>query len=259
MHGSLLIAEFGGALPRVAMPFIDARLQHTFTYEALAWAWVAAMNVAVAAIGGYLMSVVREREAALSEMVVTDSETGLRNRKYFFHRLGGEVARCRQFGRLVSVLVIDIDRFKNYNDLHGHAAGDRLLQSLAGILTTAVHRHETAAADSDVEVVCRTSSGEFAIILPEAATAEGKSVAERVRQHAQEMLATQSAEKIRSRVSRYVTDRQGITLSVGVATYTTDVRNADELVVRARAALAKAKASGGDKVGAWVDELELIA
>jgi len=170
----------------------------------------------------------RELEATLSvtaEQSITDPLTGLRNRRAFFSRLTEEVDRSNRLGSTFSVAMIDVDRFKSFNDAHGHAAGDVALQQMADIIS-----HESRSTD----LVARYGGEEFVVILTgadlEAAMALG--------------------ERIRTSVESADWDHGPLTVSVGVAS-TSGSADADELVQLADAAMYRAKAAGRNRtVGA---------
>ena len=96
--------------------------------------------------------------SVLEQLAITDDLTGLYNHRHFYDRMAQEVARAQRYGLALSVLIIDIDDFKRYNDAFGHRAGDGLLRDVAGLLK-AETRH-------DVDLVARYGGEEFAIILP---------------------------------------------------------------------------------------------
>jgi diguanylate cyclase (GGDEF)-like protein len=105
----------------------------------------------------------RERELAAeaerqAEMAARDPLTGLYNRRALDQRLHEEMARARRTGAPLSLAVIDVDYLKRWNDTHGHAAGDRALQALAGLL---------AGACRTGDVVCRVGGEEFVLLAPE--------------------------------------------------------------------------------------------
>ena len=105
------------------------------------------------------MAIEHARLYRVSEQrAITDGLTGLYNHRYFYERLGQEVARARRYGTPVSLLMIDIDDFKAFNDSRGHVAGDEVLRDVAGILSAALRR--------DVDIAARYGGEEFAVILP---------------------------------------------------------------------------------------------
>ena len=152
----------------------------------------------------------------------TDGLTGLYNVRYFYQALEKELARSRRYGHRCSLIMLDLDDFKKYNDRYGHLAGDDLLRELAGLMHGEARQTDTAA---------RYGGEEFAVIMPEAGGAQAKALAERlwetVRDHEFVVRETQ-------RVGR-------ITVSLGMATYPEDASDVEELVNAADMALLRAK------------------
>lgn len=108
---------------------------------------------------------------SLSEQATRDWLTGLYNRRYFEETLADHVAAAKRYGRELSLVLFDIDRFKQINDTHGHEAGDTVLKEVADLLEST-----TRAAD----IVCRYGGDEFAVILPETGKANAEHFVERV-------------------------------------------------------------------------------
>jgi len=140
-----------------------------------------ALGLVYRPFGGYLTHVfntlvarLREREsqAELERLSVTDALTGLYNRRYLMGTLASEAQRSRRLWRPFSVLLADVDHFKQYNDTQGHPAGDAALTKIADIL-----RKQTRAVDC----VARYGGEEFLIVLPRTTVEQGREVAERVR------------------------------------------------------------------------------
>ena len=104
---------------------------------------------------------------------VTDGLTGLNNRRHFFDLAKVEYERIRRYGRSLSVVMIDIDRFKNLNDAYGHLVGDAVLREVARRIQETVRT---------IDVVARYGGEEFVVLMPETDLAEAVLVAERVRQ-----------------------------------------------------------------------------
>ena len=102
----------------------------------------------------------RDRRAELSELSITDSLTGLYNQRHFYTRLKEELARAKRQYRPFSLILLDLDDFKAYNDTYGHFAGDEVLRSFGGIISHLIRE----GADSGY----RYGGDEFAIILTEA-------------------------------------------------------------------------------------------
>ncbi len=164
-----------------------------------------------------------------------DELTGAYNFRYFQHGIEQEISRVRRYGRGMSLLMIDVDDFKNYNDQNGHLGGNAALKKLAGAFSKCVR---------DVDVVCRYGGEEFAVILP--STLKNG--------------ALTAAEKIRTRVARArfaggsKQPLGKVTVSIGVSTVPTDTTSADEVIARADAALYRAKALGKNRVEAFSEE-----
>jgi diguanylate cyclase (GGDEF)-like protein len=166
--------------------------------------------------------------ARMHELAATDGLTGLWNQGKMADILRDEVRRAQRYHRVISVLMLDVDSFKTFNDTYGHPQGDHLLRSIAGILRANVRA---------VDQVGRYGGEEFLIVLPETSKDDACRLAERLRS------AVQSRD--------YITpDGQAVyrTLSVGVASYPEDALNPTELVQRADEALYRAKRAGKNRV-----------
>lgn len=110
---------------------------------------------------------------ALATEARTDALTGLRNRRSFNEELSRLFAQRQRQGIVFSLLLIDLDHFKQVNDSHGHPAGDQALRSLAQLLTKTLR---------EMDFVCRYGGDEFAVICPGSHLHEAATAAERVRQ-----------------------------------------------------------------------------
>ncbi len=159
----------------------------------------------------------------------TDRLTGLRNYDYFSEVLRSELARVRRYGGCVTLVILDLDRFKAYNDSHGHGAGNRLLASVG---------HTLAREKRDADVAARFGGEEFALLLPGRGS-EAVIVAERVREAIAE-ISTAGLDR------HHVPDI--VTASAGVATFPVDARDAEELLELADRALYEAKRRGRNRV-----------
>ncbi len=157
----------------------------------------------------------------------TDVLTGLANRRRFFEVADSELSRARRYGTPLSLLMLDIDRFKEVNDAHGHHAGDRVLQQLARTCLEVLR---------NVDIVGRVGGEEFAILLPETELEGAIDVAERLR-----------AAVARAEVAREEGVPLRVTVSIGVAMLAGSV-NLDTLMSQADAALYDAKHAGRNQV-----------
>ncbi|MEF2232386.1 MAG: sensor domain-containing diguanylate cyclase [Pseudodesulfovibrio sp.] len=172
---------------------------------------------------------VTERKTMLEEMcrlARTDSLTGLWNRGYFMELAGREAARSQRLGAPLSLLILDVDLFKNVNDSHGHDAGDQALIGLARTLSSAVR---------EVDVVARYGGEEFVVLLPDTPDREACAVAERI------------ARCVRSSPVQCGRVRLTLTVSVGLAALEEE-DDLDNLLKFADIALYAAKKKGRDRV-----------
>ncbi len=117
-----------------------------------------------------------KRNDELLELVATDNLTSLKNRRAFLDQLASQLETSVRYARPLSVLILDIDHFKGYNDEFGHLAGDEVLKRFAQILKKVARRSD---------FVARLGGEEFGIILPETDTAGSKVIAERFREAVQ--------------------------------------------------------------------------
>jgi diguanylate cyclase (GGDEF)-like protein/putative nucleotidyltransferase with HDIG domain len=153
-----------------------------------------------------------------------DELTGLFNRRHFEERLKEEIARHSRYGDVFSLLLLDLDNFKTYNDIYGHPAGDTLLNQIGKIIKSSIR---------DADQAFRYGGDEFAVVLPQATMSAAYVVAERVR--------TQIANEMEER-------EIAVACSIGVATYPADGVISGELVTVADTALYYAKRTGGNRV-----------
>ena len=169
--------------------------------------------------------------AALEDLAIKDELTGLYNRRELNRLLSDEVARSARTGHPLSLILLDLDRFKQVNDEHGHVAGDEVLKGVARLLGRALRRIDRAA---------RFGGEELAILLPETPASEAVKVAERIRQQ----LAV---------TSFLITNPQGgekplfATASLGVAALDDTVRTPEDLIRVADQELYRAKAEGRNR------------
>jgi diguanylate cyclase (GGDEF)-like protein len=158
----------------------------------------------------------------VQRMAETDGLTGVANRRVFELTLQKEMARSERNGEQLTLLMVDVDHFKSFNDTHGHQEGDRVLRGVADALVE---------ASREFDVVSRYGGEEFAVILPSCSTKESLVVAERLRQSISEVKAAAP-----------------VTASGGVATFPTHATDMNALIKAADEALYESKRAGRDRV-----------
>lgn len=184
---------------------------------------------------GNLASLIIERSEVLEEserfeqLSVTDALTGLYNRRYLKSRLEEELNRSIRQGLNLTVIFIDLDFFKNYNDLCGHLAGDEALKITADIIKASLR---------EMDIVARYGGEEFCAVLPGTSKAEALIVAERIRYEIEKekFPGEKDIPQIR------------LTASLGIASFPEDGRTFTSLVHASDVALYEAKASGRNRI-----------
>jgi diguanylate cyclase (GGDEF)-like protein len=163
------------------------------------------------------------------QLAITDELTGLSNHRHFYHQLAREVRRAQRYKRPLTLLMLDLDYFKSFNDRFGHLAGDQVLREVAEVLRRNAR---------DVDILARYGGEEFAIILPETDLDRAALQAERVR-------AAVASHAFRGKDSNPQGD---LTVSIGVATLVPGMRKIEGLVHDADQALYRAKAGGRNRL-----------
>ncbi len=175
-----------------------------------------------------------EANRQLDRLAKTDALTGLYNRRYFMEQLEFEIRRGSRARRQFTLAMIDVDHFKHYNDTNGHTAGDELLQRLAALL-------EVNLRSSDL--VARYGGEEFIVLFYDTGPEEGFATALKLQQVVAAQPFPFDAAQPHGKV----------TMSVGVAFYPDDSRDARQLIERADQALYQSKARGRNRVTRWTD------
>jgi two-component system cell cycle response regulator len=198
---------------------VGSRRRDVFEREAARQLEVIAMQVADALLRARLFE-------QTEQLASTDGLTGVQNHRTFQARLDEQLAFAQRYGKQLSVVICDVDRFKSVNDAHGHPVGDLVLRGVAQIISA-----EARATD----VVARYGGEEFAVVMPETDGAGALVIAERIR--------------IRLEEATFPTERGPVrvTLSLGVATFPGDGKDKARLVEVADACLYHAKRSGRNR------------
>jgi diguanylate cyclase (GGDEF)-like protein/PAS domain S-box-containing protein len=164
-----------------------------------------------------------EANTKLQKLAVTDGLTGIKNRSAFNGKLSEEFDRSVRYEHSLSLMLVDVDYFKLFNDEFGHPAGDAVLRIIASTIQ---------AAARTTDFVARYGGEEFAVILPDTDYAG----------------ATVLAERCRRAVAEMVWDKRPVTVSIGVATLKPDTADADTLIAQADDALYRSKQKGRNRV-----------
>jgi two-component system cell cycle response regulator len=168
----------------------------------------------------------RQMEKRLRELTITDDLTKLYNMRHFYIQLQLEMDRALRYKGSLSLLLLDVDRFKQYNDTHGHLEGDKILIKLGEVIRECLRKSDTAY---------RYGGDEFMVLLPETRVNEASKVAERIRA----LFPGVSSHGVPD-------DTVDTTLSIGVVEYHRG-EDLSEFVKRADRAMYKAKKQGGNQ------------
>ncbi len=163
------------------------------------------------------------RNILLAEIASSDGLTGLKNHRFFREALESHVSLSRRKGLPLSVVMIDVDQFKPFNDSYGHPAGDEVLCDVARLLRASVRDHD---------VVARYGGEEFAVLLPATDVESGKALAERLR------LA----------IEVHPWQLRPVTISLGIATLGHAPRRPMAMIEEADRSLYRSKAEGRNRV-----------
>ncbi len=195
--------------------------KNRFTREELNVLVTVGGEIGVAIENAWLYEKSYAHSKKMEELSITDSLTGLFNRRHFYRRLKEEIARAKRQHHQVSLLVVDLDNLKDYNDRRGHLKGDEALRGVAEAITASIRQ--------DVDTGYRYGGDEFAIILPYSDEQEAAVVAERIRETFEGLAFPDTG------------------LSLGLAQFESG-EEVDSLVSRADTAMYVAKNSGGNRV-----------
>lgn len=168
----------------------------------------------------------------VKELSITDDLTSLYNRRYLMNELEKAMAHARRYAQRLSLLMIDIDHFKQYNDAYGHRCGDDLLRTLGGHMKRFVRKSD---------FVARYGGEEFIIVVPEADKEMACKMAERLRTYVENL-------PFPSKVAQPVGK---VTVSVGIAELTEETATITDFIGKADSALYRAKQEGRNRVCIW--------
>ena len=210
---------------------IFAEFTRAFSLEMLPWgltfAIISTLTAAFYGRSRQTMAALRASEQRFKEMSITDELTGLYNSRHFFKRIKAEVERTDRYGHPLTLLILDLDNFKQYNDTFGHLSGDRVLAETGNIIRKSIRSTDSAY---------RYGGEEFAVILPESSGQESLYFAERIRKSFEsETLFAHEDEGLR------------VTVSIGVAQYIAG-EEISALIKRADRNMYEAKNAGKNKI-----------
>lgn len=169
---------------------------------------------------------------SIKELSMRDELTGLYNRRYFFENFEKEMERARRYKRVVSIIILDIDHFKNFNDKNGHLMGDEALRKVAATLEENVRK---------ADILARYGGEEFIVLLSELDKSQSEMVAEKLRTAIEEMEVQGEENQPGGK----------LTVTLGVASYPGDTEYATELIDSADKALYSGKTKGRNIVVAY--------
>lgn len=163
----------------------------------------------------------------VQELAITDSLTQTLSRRYFLERFDEEIERSKKFNLNFSLLIVDIDRFKEYNDRYGHLVGDVILREVSATIKAGIR---------EIDLIGRYGGDEFLLLLTETDKNGAKFLAERIR------------ESIEAREFRAYDESLKSTISVGISCFPENSGDRQNLIEKADQALYKAKQAGRNKV-----------
>jgi diguanylate cyclase (GGDEF)-like protein len=210
---------------------IFAEFTRAFSLEMLPWgltfAMISSFTAAFYGRNRQTMAALRASEQRFRYMSISDELTGLYNSRHFFSRLKAEIERTDRYGHPLTLLMLDLDNFKQYNDAFGHLAGDKVLAEAGNIIRTSLRSTDSAY---------RYGGEEFAVVLPESSGQESLYFAERIRKSFEGgTLTTHKADGLR------------VTVSIGVAQYIPG-EEISAFIKRADANMYAAKTAGKNRI-----------
>lgn len=173
-------------------------------------------------------------KAKLWEMAFTDSLTGLYDRRYFKLKLHDELQRAKRYNKAFSIVMADLDYFKNINDTFGHAEGDKVLKRIGNYLQESIR---------NVDLIARYGGDEFVLFFPEKDKDAAFNLSERLRKKISQIRLAKSSK---------------ITISLGIASFPADGKDAEDLIQKADSAMYYAKQMGRNKIVAYSEDIKLL-
>ena len=173
------------------------------------------------------------RLIAFEQESITDPLTGIYNRRYLERRLADEIARANRYGMPLSVLLTDIDHFKRVNDIYGHQVGDLVLEGMAQLIVNTLRT---------TDIVARYGGEEIMVIAPSTPVKTAIDLAERLRK-----VVENATFEVPVELDRDIS-ALGVTVSIGVACFSQQTKDMQDLIQNADKALYRAKSEGRNRV-----------
>lgn len=186
---------------------------------------------------GFYVKIANEHIEELKNLANEDGLTGLYNHRFFHDALKEKIMSCEKDNTPISMIFIDIDYFKNYNDLYGHQSGDDVLRIIGSLLKDAVRKED---------VVARYGGEEFAIILPNTSEKDSINIAENIRKIIEETYFEGEENQPNGK----------ITVSIGISVYPEKAKNDMELIKSADDALYRAKFFNKNRIETYTSILD---
>jgi diguanylate cyclase (GGDEF)-like protein len=171
-------------------------------------------------------SMLYKQTEELQQLSITDPLTGIYNRRYLSTRLSEEITRYNRYKHPFSFIMLDMDKFKDYNDTFGHMFGDKLIKAMATIMEKSLR---------NVDIAARFGGDEFVAIFPQTSKADAIHITNRLKEKIDMALRQESL-------------NMPLTVSMGLTTYPDDATSVGELLEKTDQALYLAKRGGGDRV-----------
>lgn len=171
-------------------------------------------------------NILHKRSKVLEKLSITDPLTGIYNRRYLNRRLTEEITRYNRYKQPFSFMILDLDKFKQFNDTYGHLAGDNLIKDFAKLVENSLRT---------VDVAARFGGDEFVVIFPQTPKEDAIQITNRIKEKIDEVINIGHGEI-------------HLSVSIGLATYPDDASSIMELIDKTDQALYLAKKGGGNRV-----------
>lgn len=235
--GSIELAEFAGIVPHVTIPFTSGDFFQDPVFVAVRYTWQVTVLLGMATVSTLIIGQLRQELAARLSQRIVDDSTGLYSRPYFMKAFAAELRRAQRDDRPLQILLVDVDRFGDFNERFGIDAGDRMLVEQARAMSQLLG--PTGEVAETGNLVARYGGEEFCVLLSEVVETGDPFTHEE---------AVAFAERLRENAAGVLVDGAGVTVSVGVAAFPEDGFSTEGLLDAADAALSCAVGLGGNTV-----------